>query len=156
MSSSCAGSFVLISAPLASVGAHQCVVCLLTGLLSQDGLDPTTVEFWLRTFVDQAQKAKWTEGEEPQVARLFTKFVVKRMIHAECLGSLPVLVRQLNRLGNIVPQLLPPATGALVTLASDDVVMTGAIDFGDMPLSARNEFVDSPLYKQFLQVRIQR
>lgn len=119
-------------------------------------MNPTTVEFWLRSFVDHAQKASWNAGDEPQVARLFIKFVVKRTINAQCLDALPYLATQFQTLKTATPQLSPPAVGALLTLATLDLDDTSTLDFGDMPLAARNEFVDSPLFKQFLKVRLMK
>ena len=119
-------------------------------------MNPTTVEFWLRSFVDHAQRVDWKAGEEPQVARLFIKFVVKRTINSECLDALPHLVRHFQKLKNAVPQISPPAVGSLVTLATQELDATTSMDFGDMPLAARNEFVDSLLFKQFLKVRLEK
>ena len=117
-------------------------------------MNPTTVEFWLRSFVDHAEKAEWPAGEEPQVARLFVKFVVKRIINSECLDALPHLVRHFETLKRTVPRMSPPAVNALLILATQELDATTSMDFGDMPLAARNEFVDSLLFKQFLKVRL--
>ncbi len=119
-------------------------------------MNPTTVEFWLRSFVDHAEKAAWKAGEEPQVARLFIKFVVKRTINSECLEALSHLVERFQTLKRAAPQMTPPAVGALLILATQDLDATTSMDFGDMPLAARNEFVDSPLFKQFLKARLQK
>lgn len=114
------------------------------------------MEFWLRSFVDHVEKAKWPEKQVPMVAKFFTKFVVKQMINTECLGDLKILMAHMGRLRGAAPQLLPPACVPLFTLASDQAYNASSIDFGDMKLEQRNEFVGSPLYKEFLEHRVLR
>ncbi len=120
-------------------------------------MNPSTVELWLRMFVEHLEKAGWGPGDEPPVARLFAKFVVKRILASECFGHLSMLLPLLRRVESKMPRLLPPVALALFKLAdSADFKLSDSADDDveiDMPLAARNDFVDSALYKQFLLCR---
>jgi hypothetical protein len=47
-----------------------------------DRMNPHSAEYWLCECVNYVEAANWKEGEEPQVATLFVRYVVKRLLGA--------------------------------------------------------------------------
>ena len=94
--------------------------------------------------------------QEPAVATLFTRYVVKRLLATACWSELEHFMALLERLQKKAPQLLPASAAALTFLAKKDALETLEMDWGTVPLGARTSFVESPLYQEFLQRRAKK
>lgn len=84
---------------------------------------------------------------------MFIRYVVKRILESACFKVLPHLTGHLSRLQKALPELVPPLAGPLMVLTGPDVFAKDTLELGELPLQARNEFVDSPLYAEFLRRR---
>ena len=94
--------------------------------------------------------------QEPPVATLFTRYVVKRLLATACWNELEHFMELLGRVHKKAPQLLPASAAALMILAKKDALETQDMNWGTMPLGARASFVESPLYQEFLQRRAKK
>ena len=118
-----------------------------------DRMNPHSVQYWLGEFVKHVEDAKWTAGNEPTVAMLFVRFVVKRMLGSPCFDELNHFTAMLARLQTKAPQLVPSTISVLLALSEDKALEAEELRWGDMPLGARTTFVESTLYQQFLRKR---
>ena len=118
-----------------------------------DRLNPHSAQYWLQEFVHYAENADWKHGEEPLIAVLFVRFVVKRLIDTECFDELRHFTVLLQRLQHKAPHVVPDTTTALVALASDGSLEKEELSWGDMALGARTAYVESVLYQEFLRKR---
>ncbi len=138
--------------------------------MSTDPLHPHTVEFWLRGFVAHAEKTKADfEKQPPQVALLFCRFVIKKLLASPCFLFLGKLAPMLVRLEAAAPSLLPAASQAIIglerfwRLQHPSQTLRGTPDaagaqeepelldlFSMLPLAVRSEVVQSVLYHQLV------
>ena len=65
---------------------------------SSDRMNPRSAQYWLQEFVHYAESADWKQGEEPLIAVLFVRFVVKRLIDTKCFDELRRFTVLLDRL----------------------------------------------------------
>ena len=82
-----------------------------------DRMNPHSAQYWLQEFVNYGESAGWKKGEEPRIADLFVRFVVKRMIDTNCFDELSHFTVLLQRLQQKAPHMVPDTTLALVALA---------------------------------------
>jgi hypothetical protein len=118
-----------------------------------DRMNPHSALYWLSEFVTYVEAAEWAAGEEPVVATLFVRYVVKRLLGAKCFEDLHHFTTLLQRLQEKAPRLVPDSTTALVSLAQKGSLDVAEIPWGNMPLGARTTFVESTLYQEFLTLR---
>lgn len=83
------------------------------------------------------------------MARMFLRYCLKKLVEAECMECLPVIVGHLRRLKEHSPALLP-ALAAPVFLMVDstghgaDPASGASLDLSALPLTTRNEFRAHP------------
>jgi len=84
-----------------------------------DRMNPHSAQYWLQEFVNYVETADWKQGEEPVIAVLFVRCVVKRLIGTNCFDELGHLTALLQRLQKKAPYIVQDTTVALVALASE-------------------------------------
>ena len=61
-----------------------------------DRMNPHSAQYWLHEFVNYVETADWKQGEEPVVATLFVRYVVKRLMGKNASMSFPTSLLCLN------------------------------------------------------------
>jgi hypothetical protein len=89
-------------------------------LVAEDPFNPKTVEFWLRVFVDHVERNSEVfsdrASKDVQLALIFCRYVVKKLVGSECFHVLQRLVPLLSQLAAGSSWLLPSAANAIIGL----------------------------------------
>ena len=96
-------------------------------IFSEDGLNASTAEFWIRSYATYMCKpevqSSWGDEGPPAAAHLFLRFIIKQILSAETLysdGLLAKLTDWVTKLGDAHPSLKSPVARCMHTIAIDE------------------------------------